>query len=102
MRNCLLLSEENYKLIKWSIKKCNLFRSIENVWHTQPKASFAEPLLEEVGTCQTGLPASGSRMFLLISSWGLLHLFHYNADSYFEKFMTMKLTLRMAASYTVE
>lgn len=50
MRNCLLLSEENCKLIKWSIKKCNLFRSIENVWALGPKqVLFSQSLLEDVG-----------------------------------------------------
>lgn len=33
MRNCLLLSKENCKLIKRSIKKLKLFKSVENVWY---------------------------------------------------------------------
>lgn len=53
MRNCLLLSEENCKLIKWSIRKHNLFRSIEKVRHTQTKTSFAQALMEGVRTYHT-------------------------------------------------
>lgn len=56
MRNCLVLSEENCKLIKQSIRKHNLFKAIESVAHPAPN-KLAQPLQEGVGTCQTGQPA---------------------------------------------
>ena len=88
MRNCLLLSEENCKLIKWNIKKCNLFRSIENVWHwAQSKFCLGSPFWKTWG--------SGNSIPLHFQL-GFTQLFYYNADS-FENFM--KVTLRMAASY---
>lgn len=103
MRNCLLLSEENCKLIKRSIKKLKLFRSTENVWHTQPQTGFAQPLLGGVGTCQTDQPAQGSKCSFSFPVGGVFSLLHHYADSFLEKFVTtMKLTLEMDAPYTVE
>lgn len=80
MRNFLVLSEENCTLIKWSIKKHKLFRSIESGQHTQPKARFLSPFKKGWGPAKLVSQLQKTEC----SSWALLLLFWYSAGSFLE------------------
>lgn len=69
MKNCLLFSTENCKLIKQSITVYNLFRS--------PAGNTLYQPLQRDGGLLNGWTAPRSRM--VIASWNLLHLLFYSA-----------------------